>query len=230
MTADDPNARPARRTRVLLVDDHTVVRYGMAALLAAEADLEVVGEAGDGEAALAAVERLRPDVVVMDLSMDGTDGQAATRRIAALDEPRPAVLVLTMHAEEEYLTVMLDAGAAGYLVKSAAGRELVAAVRAVAAGGVYVRPAAAAVLAQGWRQRAERGGAADRWAQLSAREQDVLRLFAEGYTPAQIGERLFISPKTVDTYRRRINEKLGFADRSDYVRFALELGLLNAAT
>jgi DNA-binding NarL/FixJ family response regulator len=215
--------------RVLLVDDHAVVRYGLATALGAEPDIDVVGEASDGEEAVHAVDRLEPDVVVMDVSMAGVDGEAATRRITRRDGARPAVLVLSMHAEAEYLLPMLDAGAAGYLPKSAASRELSCAVRTVARGEPYVRPEAAPVLARGRRTRAERDQRAGGWEQLSGREQDVLRLFAEGYTPAQIGAQLCISPKTVDTYRRRVNEKLGLDTRADDVRFALDLGLLAPA-
>ena len=222
--------------RVLLVDDHAVVRVGLRALLGTAADMDVVGEAGDGAAAIAESARLTPDVVVMDLSMAGVDGVAATRRVvadaAAAGNPT-RVLVLTMHDEREYLIPLLEAGARGYVVTSAAGRELLDAVRAVAAGHVYVQPAAAPVLAGGWAQRAA-GPAADapgsdaaaRVAGLSQRERDVLELVARGYTLAQAGERLGISAKTVDTYKRRIAEKAGLADRADYVRVALELGLL----
>jgi DNA-binding NarL/FixJ family response regulator len=137
------------------------------------------------------------------------------------------VLVLTMHSEEEYLVPLLEAGAAGYLVKSAADRELVDAVRAVARGDVYVRPAAARVLAKGLTQKDPRQAERDRFERLTERERDVLRLTAQGYSAPEIGERLFISPKTVDTYKQRIQEKLGFGHRSDYVQFALKLGLLS---
>lgn len=212
--------------RVLLVDDHSVVRMGLAAVLGAERDIEVVGEAGDGAEAIEAVARLRPHVVVMDLTMDGVDGMSATREIAAGGAAAPRVLVLTMHDEEEYLVPLLDAGASGYIVKSAAGRELLTAIRTVAAGRVYVRPAAAPVLATSWARRASQTDTAAAYRTLSEREQDVFRLFAQGYTSAQIGDRLNISPKTVDTYRRRVNEKTGLVDRADYVRVALELGLL----
>jgi DNA-binding NarL/FixJ family response regulator len=134
-----------------------------------------------------------------------------------------------MHDEEEFLIPLLEAGARGYVVKSAAGRELLTAVREVASGAVYVRSAAARVLAEGWGRRAQKSDARKQWEQLSEREQAVVRLFAEGYTLAQIGEQLFISPKTVDTYRRRVTEKTGLADRAAYVKFALELGLLSGA-
>jgi len=220
-----PRAAPIR---VLLVDDHSVVRLGLAAVLGAERDIDVVGEASDGAEAVAAVERLRPDVVVMDLSMDGVDGMTATRRIAGAGAGAPRVLVLTMHDEQEYLVPLLEAGASGYIVKSAAGRELLTAIRTVASGKLYVRPAAAPVLAHNVARRASGTDNEAMFRTLSEREQDVFRLFAQGYTSAQIGERLNISPKTVDTYRRRVNEKSGLVDRADYVRVALELGLLAA--
>jgi DNA-binding NarL/FixJ family response regulator len=139
------------------------------------------------------------------------------------------VLVLTMHDEEEYLIPLLEAGASGYIVKSAAGRDLLTAIRTVATGKVYVRPDAAPVLADRWTRRAGPTDQQVMFDGLSEREQDVFRLFAQGYTSAQIGERLNISPKTVDTYRRRVNEKTGLSDRADYVRIALELGLLTPA-
>jgi two-component system, NarL family, response regulator NreC len=212
--------------RVLLVDDHSVFRLGLKALLATAPDIEVVGEASDGEEALRLCARLKPDVAIMDLTMSGMDGVAATRRLAQ-ERSETRVLVLTMHEEESYLIPLLEAGAAGYLVKSAAGRELVDALRAVAAGDVFVRPAAASVLAKGWTRRATRGEAQAIYVTLSERERDVLTWFAQGYTSAQIGERLRISPKTVDTYRRRIAEKTGLSERADYVKLALELGLLS---
>ena len=217
--------------RVLLADDHSVVRLGLRSLLGDAPDVEVVGEARDGHEALEACERLAPDVVVMDLSMGGMDGASATREIVrrrgGADAPR--VLVLTMHEEEEYLIPLLEAGASGYVVKDAASAELLAAVRAVAAGRVYVRPAAAHVLAKGWAERTQRQDVRARYASLSDREREVFLLVAQGYTPTQIGERLNISAKTADTYRRRINDKMRFVERAEYVSTALELGLLAPA-
>jgi DNA-binding NarL/FixJ family response regulator len=161
----------------------------------------------------------------MDLSMGGMDGLAATKALAAKGTS-PRVLVLTMHAEEEYLVPLLEAGAAGYLVKSAADRDLVDAVRTVARGDVYVRPAAARVLAGGLRRPGSPPDEKSRYDRLTERERDVMRLVAQGYSAPEIGERLFISPKTVDTYKQRVNEKMGFAHRADYVKSALKLGLL----
>lgn len=211
--------------RVVLADDHTVVRAGLKAVLGMAKDIDVVGEARDGREAVALVDRFKPDVVVMDLSMAGMDGTAATKEIVAKGV-NTRVLILTMHPEEDYLVPLLEAGAAGYLVKSAADRELVDAVRAVAKGDVYVRPTAARVLAKGLTRKDPHQVDRERFEKLTERERDVLRLTAQGYSAPEIGERLFISPKTVDTYKQRINEKLGLSHRADYVQFALRLGLL----
>lgn len=212
--------------RVVLADDHTVVRAGLRAVLGTARDIDVIGEARNGVEAVALVERFKPDVVVMDLSMDVKDGTQATKEIVAKGgETR--VLILTMHPEEDYLVPLLAAGAAGYLVKSAADRELVDAVRAVAKGDVYVRPTAARVLAKGLTRKDPHQVDRERFERLTERERDVLRLTAQGYSAPEIGERLFISPKTVDTYKQRINEKLGLSHRADYVQLALRLGLLS---
>ena len=214
--------------RVLLVDDHAIVRSGLKAVLGAARDIEVVGEAGDGTVALREVDRLHPDVVVMDLSMTEMDGITATKALAER-ENAPRVLVLTMHAEEEYLLPVLEAGAAGYLVKSAADRELIEAVRTIARGELYVSASAGRVLARGIRKKDEHAELRARFEKLTEREQAVLRLIAAGYTAPEIGEQLFISPKTVDTYKQRVNEKLGLQHRNDYVTVALKLGLLSSA-
>lgn len=211
--------------RVVLADDHAVVRAGLKAVLGTARDIDVVGEAKDGREAVGLVDRFHPDVVVMDLTMAGLDGTAATKEIVARDDGT-RVLILTMHAEEDYLVPLLEAGAAGYLVKSAADRELVDAVRAVAKGDVYVRPMAARVLAKGLTRKDPHQVDRERFEKLTERERDVLRLTAQGYSAPEIGERLFISPKTVDTYKQRINEKLTLSHRADYVQFALRLGLL----
>ena len=211
--------------RVVLADDHTVVRAGLKAVLSAARDIHVIGEAQNGREAVAMAERLDPDVVVMDLTMPDLDGTAATKEIvakgfAAACSSSPCISRTTIWCP------LMEAGAAGYLVKSVADRELVDAVRAVARGDMYVRPAAARVLAQNLSKRAASRSEQERFEQLTQREQNVLRLVAQGYSAPEIGEQLFISPKTVDTYKQRIQEKLGIAHRSDYVQFALKLGLL----
>jgi DNA-binding NarL/FixJ family response regulator len=214
--------------RVVLADDHAVVRAGLKAVLSGAKDIEVVAEAKNGTEAVALAERFKPDILVMDLSMPELDGTGATKQIVEKKLPT-RVLVLTMHAEEDYLVPLMEAGAAGYLVKSAADRELVDAVRAIAHGDVYVRPSAARVLAKNLTRKDPEKANRERFDKLTQREQDVLRLVAQGYSAPEIGERLYISPKTVDTYKQRIHEKLGLAHRSDYVQFALKLGLLEQA-
>ena len=221
--------------RVVLVDDHQIVRAGLKAVLSTAKDITVVGEGGTGRDALALAERVDPHVIVMDLSMPDMDGLTATRELQkanALRTPTPGepitrrVLVLTMHTEDEHLVALLEAGAGGYLLKSVADRELVDAVRTVAAGDVYVQPTAARALVRGLAKREGNAEERTRFEKLTDREQAVLKMVAEGFTAPEIGEQLTISPKTEDTYKQRIGEKLGLSHRSDYVKFALKLGLL----
>ena len=211
--------------RLVLVDDHALVRAGLRALLRTSRDVDVVGEAENGHEALEVVQRSAPHVVAMDLDMPNGDGAEATRAIAELPNA-PHVLVLTMHSEEQRLLPLLEAGASGFLSKDAVDRELVDAIRVVASGEVYVRPQVARRLAATPVARAASplpGVAIDT---LSDRERTVLQLVAEGFNGPEIGRRLGISPKTVDTYRQRIEEKIGLAHRSEYVRLAITLGLL----
>ncbi len=210
--------------RVLLADDHTMFRAGLKALLESESFIEVVGEAATGDEAIAAVQELKPDVVLMDLSMPGTNGLEATRRIAALGLSTK-VLVLTVHAEEEYLVPVVEAGASGYLTKTLADRDLLEALRVVGRGEVYLPPKATTLLLRKYRDADPKGEQAGLKA-LSAREREVLALTAEGFSSREIGKKLYISPKTVDTYRARIMEKLKLNHRSELVRFALNVGLL----
>ena len=211
--------------RIVLADDHAVVRAGLKAILGTARDMRVVGEASSGQKAVALAERLRPDVIVMDLTMDGMDGLPAVREIAQKELPS-RVLMLTMHGEDDYLLSALEAGAAGYLVKSAADRELIEAVRTVARGQVFVRTSAAGLLAKGLARKDPAKAERARFDKLTGREQDVFKLVAAGYSAPEIGSRMRISPKTVDTYKQRIHEKMGLAHRSDYVQLALRLGLL----
>ena len=213
--------------RVILADDHLVVRAGLKALLGATKDIQVVGEATNGRDALALVERLEPAVAVLDLDMPQMDGLTATKEIVAR-ACGTRVLILTMHTEEEYLVTLLEAGAAGYLMKNAADRELADAVRAIAAGDIYVQASASRTLARAVSRRNEHVEERDRYQQLSERERDVLVLVAGGYSASEIGEKLFISPKTVETYKQRISEKMGLSHRADYVQLCLRLGLLQA--
>jgi DNA-binding NarL/FixJ family response regulator len=172
-------------------------------------------------------ERLKPDVTVMDLTMPELDGTQATNEIVALGGPT-RVLVLTMHSEDDYLLPLLEAGAAGYLVKSVADRELVSAVRAIAHGDPYVSSSASRILVKGVQRKDPAQADRERFDGLTQREKDVLKFVAHGYSAPEIGEKLFISPKTVDTYKQRIQEKLGLSHRADYVKLALKLGLLSS--
>jgi len=213
----------AERIKILLVDDHAMFRAGIRALIDVEDRLEVVGEASSGDEGVDKVRELKPDIVIMDLSMPGSNGLEATRRIAAL-QLKTSVLVLTVHAEEEYLVPVVEAGASGYLTKTSADTDLLEAIKVVARGQVFLPPKAATLLLRRYKDAEgdESAGLND----LSSREQEVLALTAEGFSSREIGQKLFISPKTVDTYRSRIMDKLGLSHRSELVRFALRVGLL----
>jgi len=210
--------------RVFLVDDHAVLRAGLRALIDLESDLDVVGEASSGEEALARIPLVKPDVVVMDLDMPGMGGLATTRKVAEAGIGA-RVLVLSSQVEEVNLLPVLEAGGSGYVHKSSAEDDVIEAIRTVARDEVFLYPHAAKMLLQGYR-RAEEKGEAGPLEELSDREREVLALAAEGFSSAEIGKKLFLSPKTVDTYRYRLMRKLGISHRSELVRFALSTGLL----
>jgi DNA-binding NarL/FixJ family response regulator len=212
--------------RILLVDDHAVLRAGLRALLEAEPDFLVVGEAATGEEGVEKSRLLRPDVVVMDLSMPGYGGLEAVRQIGALEHDI-RVLVLTMHGEEEHLLPVLEAGGSGYVNKRSADEELIEAIRTVATGDVFLYPSGAKLLLRGLKAKSE-SDEDDPLEKLTEREREVLAYTVEGFSSSEIGKKLFISPKTVDTYRSRIMEKLSLRHRSELVRFALRTGLLKA--
>jgi DNA-binding NarL/FixJ family response regulator len=220
---------PARMEpiRVMLVDDHALVRAGFKSVLHGCADIAIVGEAGDGQMAVSVATRVHPEVIVMDLDMPVCDGLTATRRLReAIPDAR--VLIVTMYDEHEKLLAVLEAGARGYLSKGAAERELADAIRVVASGDVYVRPAVARALAESnVEPPRERTDARGRLERLSHREQTVVLLTAKGFNGPEIGRQLGITAKTVDTYKQRIEEKLGLSHRTEYVRFALEAELLH---
>jgi DNA-binding NarL/FixJ family response regulator len=212
------------KLRVLLADDHAIVREGLKTLINREPDMEVVGEAGDGRAAVARAEALRPDVVVMDLSMPEVNGLQATRDVRQMC-PEVRVLALTVHEERSYLRELVDAGASGYMLKRAAAEDLVHALRVVARGDLYIDPTlAAAVVGPRSRTPAHTSGVD---VDLSERETEVLRLVAQGYSNKEIAARLDISVKTVETYKARSMDKLGLAGRTDIIRFALQQGWLH---
>ena len=210
--------------RVLLVDDHQVVRAGLRALIETTSHMEVVGEASSGEEAVRKAQTLEPDVVIMDLAMPGMDGIRATRSIAAL-EIDARVLVLTIHDEDEFLVPAMEAGAAGFLNKSAADTDLIGAIEAVARGHSYLPRRAAALIARRRTAEASKSGPGS-IAALSERERSTIELYARGYSAKQAAKKMFVSPKTVEGYIARAKSKLGLKGRRDIVRFALEAGLL----
>ena len=211
--------------RILLVDDHMVVRVGLKALIDAEPDLRVVGEAGNGVEGVEKTRTLQPDVVVMDISMPEMDGLEATRRIRQ-ENPAAQVLILTVHAQERYLFPVLKAGAAGYVLKSTVDTELLDAIRSVARGDAFLYPSATRMLLEDYLNQRQSGRSADAYETLSEREREVLKLIALGHTAAQVGDQLALSPKTVETYRGRIMDKLFLSSRVDLVKYALARGLL----
>ena len=222
-----PRETPSNAIRIVLVDDHLVVRAGLRALLGGVSDIRIVGEAANGEEALELIDRVTPDVAVLDLDMPVMDGLTALESLVARRSPT-RVLILTMHDDVEHLAALLDASAAGYLVKTAADRQLVDAIRAVAAGETYLQPPAARELASRLARQARHHAERAQYHALSDRERDVLVLVASGHSASAIGDRLFISAKTVETYKQRVAEKLGLHRRPDYVRFCLQLDLLHA--
>jgi len=213
---------PQKRIRILLADDHTVLRAGLRALLAGQCDLEVIGEASDGAEAIRLAQTLHPDVVVMDIGMPGVNGIDATARIKR-ELPGVKVLILSMHDDQGYLRQVLRAGASGYVLKRAADTELLAAIRAAARGEVFLDPAMAKALVEEVVQPS-RSSAAE--PVLSDREREVLRLLAYGHTNQQVADRLCIGVKSVETYKARLMEKLGLKGRAELVRYALQHGIL----
>ena len=222
------------RIRVLLADDHAVLRAGLRMLLDAQPDMAVVGEAGNAEQVAALDADLRPDVVLMDLTLPARPGALNTapsgleaiRHIKAR-RPEARVLALTMHDDEGYLRAVLAAGGAGYVLKRAADTELLSAIRAVWQGGAYLHPEHARLLLGATPPTPPSPGAADAtYELLSPREQQVLRLIALGHTNQQVADRLGLSVKTVETYKSRLMTKLGLAGRAALVRYALQQGLL----
>ena len=217
-------ATQAQKLRVFLADDHPVVLAGIRALVAGDAALEIVGEARDGRTALRLALELRPDVAVLDLSMPGLNGVDVARQLRA-ECPQCRVLALTVHEDGAYLRQLLEIGAVGYVLKRSAAEELLRAIHAVAAGGIYLDPAIAArVIGTGAHKPAET--ATPGTAELSEREIEVLRLTASGHSNKTIASRLRIGVKTVDTYKARAMAKLGFRSRVEVVRYALSKGWL----
>lgn len=211
--------------RILIVDDHAVLRAGLRLLLDAESDMEVVGEAGNGVDALTLARKLVPDVVLLDLTMPKMGGLEVLRQIR--DSGPSRVLILTMHDDEGYLREVLTAGGAGYVLKRAADVELLSAIRAVSQGGTYLHAAHTKILFESRAARHRSDVPSEPEPRLSPREEEILQLIALGYTSRQAAEKLHLSAKTVETYRGRVMAKLNLHSRADLVQYALRRGLLN---
>jgi DNA-binding NarL/FixJ family response regulator len=237
---DNEEVPPHSLIRVLLADDHDILRQGLELLLETQKDIEVIGEARTGTEALALTFELHPALVIMDISMPEIDGLEACRRIRQ-QQPMTQVLILTMHESEEYFLQALQVGAAGYLVKKAAPTDLIAAVRAVANGGAYLYPGLAKALIRAYLAPAEQAtsavkqpetatkhaGLAQTLRVLTPRELEVLTLVAQGYTNQEIADKFVLSIKTVQAHRANVMEKLGLHDVTQLVRFALRHGLIS---
>ncbi len=210
--------------RILLADDHAVLRAGLRLLLTNQEGLTVVGEAATGAETLTMAEKLQPDLILLDLSMPALGGLETLPLLRKL-APYARILILTMHDDPQYLRQALQNGAAGYVLKKAADVDLLSAVRAVLRGEVYVQPSMTRVLLEGILP-APQDAVPDLWETLSEREQEVLRQVALGYTSAEIANQLNLSAKTIETYRARGMEKLGLRNRAALVRFVLQRGLI----
>jgi two-component system, NarL family, response regulator NreC len=209
--------------RVLIADDHTIVRSGVRLLLESEADIEVVGEALDGSQAAELAEELKPDVILMDIAMPKMDGLEATRQIKAR-HPQIQVLVLTMHRSDDYFFEMLRAGASGYILKGAETNDLIKAVRVVSRGEVFLYPSMAEKLLRDYFKRVQGGSPAE--PTLSPREKEILSLLAEGYSNKEIAEKLVVSPSTIHSHRTNLMSKLGLNSRFELVQYARKHGLM----
>jgi DNA-binding NarL/FixJ family response regulator len=212
--------------RVLLVDDHAMLRDGLRALLKTHKDIDVAGEADNGLTAIDLVRELLPDIVVMDVAMPNMNGLEATRRIKKL-HPSCRILVLTQYDHREYILPILEAGADGYILKKSAGEQLVAAIRAVCAGKSILDPVVARTVIEAYVGRKSLADEDNEAGPLTNREREVLILIAEGYTNREIAQMLHISPKTVDVHRTNIMQKLGLHNRTELIKYAIRKGLVN---
>jgi len=210
--------------RVLLADDHAVLRSGLRLLLTSQNEFEVVGEVCSGTETLSFAEQLQPDLILLDLSMPGLGGLDVLPALRKL-VPSAQILILTMHDDPQYLRQALSHGASGYVLKKAVDTELISAIHAVLRGEVYVHPSMTRILLEDMLPESRRND--DAWDSLSDREQEILKMVALGHTSAEIAEQLSLSAKTVETYRARGMEKLGLRTRATLVRFALQNGLIN---
>ena len=214
-----------QKIRVLVVDDHTIVRDGICALLGLAGDMEVVGEAANGREALEMVRKLMPDVVLMDMAMPVMGGLEATRRIHK-EFPKVKVLALTQYDDKAYVFQVIEAGASGFISKTAASSELASGIRSVHRGDSFLSPSVARFLVEDYQQVASTKGGQDPYEQLTDREREVLKLAAEGYTTQEIADMLVLSPKTVEGHKTNLMSKLDIHNRTELVKYALRKGII----
>ena len=213
------------KIRVLVTDDHAIVRDGICALLALTGDIEAVGEATNGREALEMVRKLAPDVVLMDIAMPLMDGLEATRRIHK-EFPQAKVIVLTQYEDREYVLPVIEAGASGFVSKTAASSELTSAIRSVYRGDSFLSPSIARLLVEDYREMAKVGKSRDTSEQLTGREREILKLLAEGHSTPEIARMLVISPKTVERHKTNLMAKLDVHNRLDLFKYALRKGII----
>ena len=218
----------SKRTRILVADDHTIVRQGLRAILEGEPDMEVVGEAADGREAVKKAVSLAPDVVIMDVSMPKMNGLEATARIVK-DNPAIRVVALTMHSSEEYVYSLLKAGAKGYLLKESVSSDLVEAIHAVEGGGTYLHPSISNKVVEGYLKRPQSPATGGMLDVLTPREREILQLIAEGHTNREIAGMLVLSVKTIENHRTRIMDKLEIHNVAGLTRYAIDRGIASAS-
>lgn len=214
-----------KKIRVLIADDHTLVRDGIRSLLALTADIEIVGEAADGREAIEKVRQLMPDIVLMDLAMPIMGGLEAARRVRK-EFPVTKVLVLTQYDDSEYVIPVIEAGARGFVSKMSSSSELASAIQAVYRGESFLSPSAAAALIDECQQKTTAKGEKDPYQLLTDREREVFKLIAEGHTAREIADMLVVSPKTVDWYKTSLMKKLNIHNRIDLIKFAIRKGII----
>lgn len=214
------------KLKVLIVDDHALMRAGIRLLLKSHEDIEVVGEAKDGQEALEKTQDLVPDIVLMDVGMPGLSGIEAARKITQ-DKPHVRVLMLTIHSDEEYFFQAVSAGASGYVLKETAPEDFVSSLKLVARGGIAFHPGLGQKLIADYLRRMQAGEEPEAYARLTEREKEILRLTAEGKPAREIGELLILSPKTVERHRANLMKKLGLHNRSEVMRYAIRRGIIS---
>lgn len=217
------------KIKVLITDDHAIVREGLQAILSVQPDIEVIGEATNGEESVKKAKELQPDIILMDITMPGMNGLEATREIKK-QNPEMKILVLTMHEEDDYFYRILEAGASGYFIKGGSFNELITALRVVWHGDVFIYPTMAKKLLVNYLEGVKSGQEVEGYKKLTEREQEILRFVADGLTNQEIAEKLFISPTTVQTHRAHMMAKLGLHNRTELIKYAIRHGFVTMDT